>query len=82
MFANRDRGAEQPGVHRADPHMHIVDIAAVDPDQNGAAFGEPVRGIRGEIRMVAEIGVSAPMPVPPKVKGMGTFPVRAYAVLG
>ena len=64
MLADRDVGAEQPGVHRPRPHMHIVDIAAVDPDQHRAVLGQPIGGGGGQVGMLAEISVAAPMAVP------------------
>ena len=51
-------------MHRPRADVHVVDVAAVDADQRGAVLDQPVGRVRGQERMLAEIGVGAPVPVP------------------
>ena len=64
MLADRYPGRQQLRVHRAVGVAGVVDVQRVDADQHGAGPGQVGRGIRGQERVVPEVLVGPPVPVP------------------
>ena len=64
MLADRDAGAEQPRMHRPRADARVVDVVAVDPDQRRAIRDQPVGGLAGQKRVIVDVGVGPPVPVP------------------
>lgn len=68
MLADRHARAEQDRVDRPGARAGVVDIVAVDADQPRAARHQRLRGGGGQVRVIIEIGVGAPMLVPAGVE--------------
>src|SRR5690349_4271643 len=64
MLADRDVGTQKDSVNRPGAHPRVVDIMTVDPDKGGPTRYQGLRCSFGQVRVVAEIGFGAPMPVP------------------
>ena len=79
MLADRDVRAEQPRMHRPCSDMHVVDVVAVDADQRGAMFDQPIapprrsgRDGRQNRRPCASAGPSrcGPAPLAPDIDAL------------
>src|SRR5215213_10173318 len=62
MLADDHAGAEQLGMYGTRAAAGVVDIVAVDPDQQRAIVDQPLRRLSGKERILDPVAIRPPVP--------------------